>query len=42
MENTRDWLSRSLEMIAVRGTLDYRCFLSAPWRIDFAAFERGV
>src|SRR5260370_26593559 len=39
MENTRDWLSRLLEMIAVRGTLDYRCFLGAPWRIDFPASE---
>jgi AraC family transcriptional activator of mtrCDE len=41
MENTRDWLSRLLEMIPVKGTLDYRCFLGAPWRIDFPASERG-
>jgi AraC family transcriptional regulator, activator of mtrCDE len=41
MEDTRDWLSRLLEMIPVRGTLDYRCFLGAPWRIDFAASELG-
>jgi Cupin len=41
MENDRDWLSRLLEMIPVRGTLDYRCFLGAPWRIDFAASEFG-
>jgi hypothetical protein len=41
MENTRDWLSRLLEMIPVRGALDYRCFLGAPSRIDFAACERG-
>src|ERR1700757_4971151 len=41
MENTRDWLSRLLEMIPVRGTLDYRCFLGAPWRIDFPASELG-
>ena len=41
MENTRDWLSRLLEMIPVRGTLDYRCFLGEPWRIDFAASEFG-
>ena len=39
MENTGDWLSRLLEMIPVRGTLDYRCFLGAPWRIDFPASE---
>jgi AraC family transcriptional activator of mtrCDE len=39
MENTRDWLSRLLEMIPVKGTLDYRCFLGAPWRIDFPASE---
>ena len=41
MENTRDWLSRLLEMIPVKGTLDYRCFLGAPWRIDFPACELG-
>jgi AraC family transcriptional activator of mtrCDE len=41
MENTRDWLSRLLEMIPVNGTLDYRCFLGAPWRIDFPASELG-
>jgi hypothetical protein len=35
MGNTRDWLSRLLEMIPAKGTLDYRCFLGAPrpsWR----------
>jgi AraC family transcriptional activator of mtrCDE len=41
MENTHDWLSRLLEMTPVRGTLDYRCFLGAPWRIDFPASELG-
>ena len=41
MESPRDWLSRLLEMIPVRGTLDYRCFLGAPWRIEFAASELG-
>src|SRR5258708_28335564 len=41
MENTHDWLSRLVEMIPVKGTLDYRCFLGAPWRIDFAASELG-
>ena len=41
MEDARDWLSRLLEMIPVRGTVDYRCFLGAPWRIDFAASELG-
>src|ERR1700720_1888506 len=41
MKNNRDWLSRLLEMIPVRGTLDYRCFLGAPWRIDFPASELG-
>jgi AraC family transcriptional activator of mtrCDE len=39
MGDTRDWLSRLLEMIPVSGTLDYRCFLGAPWRIDFAVSE---
>jgi AraC family transcriptional activator of mtrCDE len=32
-------VSRLLEMIPVKGTLDYRCFLGAPWRIDFPASE---
>lgn len=41
MENACDWLSRLLEMISVRGTLDYRCFFGAPWRIDFAESELG-
>src|SRR5882672_7574201 len=41
MKNNRDWLSRLLEMIPVRGTLDYRCFLGAPWRIDFPTSELG-
>ena len=41
MENARDWLTRLLEMIPVKGTLDYRCFLGAPWRVDFPASELG-
>src|SRR5215471_19679287 len=41
MQESRDWLSRLLEMVPVRGTLDFRCFLGAPWRIDFAAAEPG-
>ena len=41
MDDARDWLSRLLEMIPVKGTLDYRCFLGAPWRIDFPASELG-
>src|ERR1700747_2825169 len=41
MESVHDWLSRLLEMMPVKGTLDYRCFLGAPWRIDFAASELG-
>ena len=39
MEATSDWLSRLLEMVPVNGVLDYRCFLGAPWRIDFPASE---
>ena len=38
---SRDWLSRLLELIPVNGVLDYRCQLGAPWRIDFAASEPG-
>ena len=41
MENAHDWLSRLLEIIPVRRTLDYRCFLGAPWRIDVTASELG-
>ena len=41
MDETRDWVSRLLEMIPVKGTLDYRCFLGAPWRIDFPPSEPG-
>jgi hypothetical protein len=32
MKNAHDWLSRLLEMTPVKGTLDYRRFLGAPWR----------
>ena len=42
MDDTRDWVSRLLEMIPVKGTLDYRCFLGAPWRIDFPASELAL
>ena len=41
MENIRDWPSRLLEAIPVRGTLDHRCSLGAPRRIDFPASELG-
>jgi AraC family transcriptional activator of mtrCDE len=41
MDDTCDWVSRLLEMIPVKGTRDYRCFLDAPWRIDFPALELG-
>jgi AraC family transcriptional regulator, activator of mtrCDE len=36
-----DWLSRLLEMIPVSGRLDYRCFLAAPWRIDYEQSPPG-
>ncbi len=41
MAEIGDWLSRLLEMVPVSGTLDTRCFVGAPWRIDFAAAEPG-
>ena len=41
MEATSDWLSRLLEMVPVNGVLDYRCFLGAPWRIDFPPSKPG-
>jgi hypothetical protein len=34
IENSRDWLSRVLEMIPVRGTLDYRCVLTTRGLTD--------
>jgi AraC family transcriptional regulator, activator of mtrCDE len=36
-----DWLSRLLELIPVSGRLDYRCFLAAPWRIDYEQSQPG-
>ena len=41
MAELGDWLSRLLEMVPVSGKLDYRCFLGAPWRIDFPPSEPG-
>ena len=41
MDDTRDWVSRLLEMIPVKGTLDYRCFLGALRRSDFPASKLG-
>jgi hypothetical protein len=41
MENAHDWVSRLLKMMPVKGTADYRCFLGAPWRIDFPAYGFG-
>jgi AraC family transcriptional activator of mtrCDE len=38
---TRDWLSRLLELLPVTGVLDFRCMLGAPWRIDFPVFPSG-
>jgi AraC family transcriptional regulator, activator of mtrCDE len=36
-----DWLSRLLEMLPVSGSVDYRCFLAAPWRIDYERSPPG-
>jgi AraC family transcriptional regulator, activator of mtrCDE len=36
-----DWLSRLLEMIPVSGRLDLRCFLAAPWRIEYEQSQPG-
>jgi AraC family transcriptional activator of mtrCDE len=41
MVQIHDWLSRLLEMVSVSGVLDIRCFLGAPWRIDFAPSAAG-
>jgi hypothetical protein len=32
MENGHDWLSPLLEMMPVKGTVDYRCSLAEPAR----------
>lgn len=40
MPDATDWLSRLLQMVPVRGQIDYRCFLGAPWRLDNGPFER--
>lgn len=39
MTEATDWLSRLLQMVPVRGQIDYRCFLGAPWRLDNGPFE---
>jgi len=36
-----DWLSRLLEMIPVSGRVDNRCFLAAPWRIEYEPSPPG-
>ena len=41
MVDRADWLSRLLEMIPVSGRVDYRCFLAAPWRLDYEQSEPG-
>jgi len=41
MESAHDWVSRLLKRMPVKGTVDYRCFLAASWRIDFPASEFG-
>ena len=41
MENPTDWLSRLLSFVPVSGRLDHRCFLGAPWRIDYGPSAPG-
>ncbi|HEY4090485.1 MAG TPA: AraC family transcriptional regulator [Luteibacter sp.] len=41
MPEVMDWLSRLLDMTAVRGRLDLRCLYGAPWRIDQARALTG-
>lgn len=41
MADSRDWLSRLLQLVPISGTLDYRCFLGAPWRIEYGPSEAG-
>lgn len=36
-----DWLSLLLEMMPVSGRLDIRCFLAAPWRIEYEQSPPG-
>lgn len=37
MTSGADWLSRLMRLLTVSGSLDHRCFLGAPWRIDYPA-----
>ena len=41
MSDATDWLSRLLEMVPVSGRVDYRCYLGAPWRVEFDAAAAG-
>ena len=41
MSETTDWLSRLLEMVPVSGHVDFRCYLGAPWRVEFDAAASG-
>ena len=42
METRLDWLSRLLGLVPVTGRLDHRCFLGAPWRIEYEPSPAGV
>jgi AraC-type DNA-binding domain-containing proteins len=41
VDGRTDWLSRLLDMFPVSGKLDYRCFLAAPWRINYVPSKAG-
>jgi len=41
VEPRLDWLSRLLSLVPVSGRLDHRCFLSAPWRIEYQPAPPG-
>jgi AraC family transcriptional activator of mtrCDE len=36
-----DWLSRLLDIVAVSGRAEHRCFFAAPWRLDNAVSGAG-
>src|SRR5262245_65966436 len=38
---SRQVVTGVLEMIPVSGWVDYRCFLAAPWRIDYEQSQLG-
>lgn len=41
MSRPTDWLSQLLDMVPVSGRVDIRCYLGAPWRVEYGAAPAG-